>query len=80
MFKNGQFMHRSSFFKNITVDSAQNSQISSILQTADCLLKLIEKNKQVAPINSLNRSLNHTAQLSISCEGGIIYLSEAPGK
>ena len=52
------------------VDSAHNSQISSTIQEADCLLKLVKINKQVFAIILLNRNLNHTAQLSISARGG----------
>ena len=46
--------------------SRQCTQISSTLQEADCLLKLVKVNKQVFPIPLLSRNLNHTAQLSIS--------------
>ena len=53
-----------------SVDSAQNSQISSTFQEADCLLKLVKINKQVFAITLLSRNLNHTAQLSISARGG----------
>ena len=48
------------------VGSAHNLQISSTLQEADCLLKLVKVNKQVFERTLLNRNLNHTAQLSIS--------------
>ena len=66
-----------------SVDSAHNSQISSTLQEADCLLKLVKINKQVFAITLLSRNLNHTAQLSISARGGggggIIILSVGLG-
>ena len=62
-----------------SVDSAHNSQISSTFQEADCLLKLVKVNKQVFAITSLSRSLNHTAQLSISARGDIIILSVGLG-
>ena len=53
-----------------SVDSAHISQISSTLQEADCLLKLVKINKQVFAITLLSRNLNHTAQPSISARGG----------
>ena len=57
------------FTENVScesVDSAHNFQISSTLQAADCLLKLVKVNKQVFEITLINRNFNHTAQLSIS--------------
>ena len=63
-----------------SVDTAHNSQISSTFQEADCLLKLIKLNNQVAPKTSGKRNLNRTAQLSISYRGGgIIILSAGLG-
>ena len=62
-----------------SVDSEHNSQISSTLQEADCLLKLVKINKQVFAITLLSRNLNHTAQLSISARGEIIILSVGLG-
>ena len=44
-----------------SVDSAHNSQISSTFQEADCLLKLVEVNKQAVATTFLSRHLNHTA-------------------
>ena len=41
--------------------SRQCTQISSIFQEADCLLKLVKVKKQVFAITLLNRNLNHTA-------------------
>ena len=63
-----------------SVDSADNSQISSTFQEADCLLKLVKINKQVFAITLLSRNLNHTAQLSISARGDNNFVSKAGGK
>ena len=63
-----------------SVDSVHKSQISSNLQEADCLLKPVKVNTWVFSKTSLNRNLNHIAQLSISQGGHINFVSRAGGK
>ena len=60
-----------------SMDSAHNSQPSSIFQEPDCLLKLVKVNKELFAITLLNRNLNHTAQLSISYRGNDNFVSRA---
>ena len=49
-----------------SVDNAHKLQIASTFQEVECLLKLVEVNKQVFAITLLNKNLDHTAQVSIS--------------